>query len=69
MADVSRITVGEVRTRLERGEPLAIVDARSPDSWRQSDSQIPGSIRVPPDEVGAHLHEIPKDRAVLTFCT
>ena len=69
MADVSRITVEEVRERLDRGEPLAIVDARSPDSWSKSDSQIPGSIRVPPDDVAAHLREIPRDRAVLTFCT
>jgi rhodanese-related sulfurtransferase len=69
MAEVSRITVDEARERLDRGEPLAIVDARSQDSWGHSDEQIPGSIRVPPDEAAAHLDEIPRDRAVVTYCT
>lgn len=46
--DVTRITVGEVRERLARGEPLAIVDARSAEAWGKAETQIPGSIRVPP---------------------
>jgi hypothetical protein len=31
--------------------------------------QPPGSIRVPPDDVAGHWQRIPKDRAVVTFCT
>jgi rhodanese-related sulfurtransferase len=67
--DIMRITVDEVRERLDRGEPLAIVDARSADSWEKADTQIPGSIRVPPDDVEAHVEEVPRDRAVVTYCT
>jgi rhodanese-related sulfurtransferase len=67
--EVTRVTVDEVRTRLDRGEPLAIVDARSADAWSKATSRIPGAIRVPPDDVAAHLEEIPRDRAVITYCT
>ena len=69
MADVSRITVDEARERLDRGEPLAFVDARSQDSWSKSETQIPGSTRVPPDDVAAHRGDVPRDRAVVTYCT
>jgi superoxide dismutase, Fe-Mn family len=67
--EVTRITVDEVRERLARGEPLAIVDARSAEAWEKTETQIPGSIRVPPDDVAGHAADIPRDRAVVAYCT
>lgn len=67
--EVPRITVDEVSDRLERGEPLGFVDARSAEAWSEADSRIPGSIRVPPDDVEGHLDEIPKGRAVVAYYT
>lgn len=67
--EVMRITVDEVRERLARGEPLALVDARSAESWGKAETQIPGSIRVPPDDVSAHAAAVPRDRSVVTYCT
>jgi rhodanese-related sulfurtransferase len=67
--EVTRITVDEVRERLARGEPLAIVDARSAEAWGQAETQIPGSIRVPPDDVAGHAAAVPRDRAVVAYCT
>ena len=67
--EVTRVTVDEVKTRLDRGEPLVFVDARSQESWGKSDKQVPGSIRVPPDEAAGHLGEIPRGRAIITYCT
>ncbi len=67
--DVARVTVDEVKARIDRGEPIAFIDARSVSSWGESDEQIRGSIRVPPDDVNAHLAEIPKDRSIVTYCT
>ena len=66
---INRITVDELRERLNRGEPVALVDARSNDAWEKAELQPPGSIRVPPDDVAGHWQRIPKDRAVVTFCT
>jgi rhodanese-related sulfurtransferase len=67
--EVSRVTVDEVRMRLDRGEPLVFVDARSAESWSKAQSQIPGSVRVPPDEVAGHVDGVPRGRAVVTYCT
>jgi len=67
--EVTRITVEEVRTRLDRGEPLGFVDARSAESWSKAKSQIPGSVRVPPDDVANHVDGVPRGRAIVTYCT
>jgi rhodanese-related sulfurtransferase len=67
--EVTRITVDEVRERLARGEALAIVDARSAESWEKAETQIPGSFRVPPDDVAGHAASVPRGRAVVAYCT
>jgi rhodanese-related sulfurtransferase len=67
--EATRVTVDEVRERMERGEQFAFVDTRNPVAWGESDVKLPGAIRVPADEVEEHLDEIPRDRAVITYCT
>ena len=67
--EATRITVDEVDERLKRGEEFAFVDTRNPQAWAQSDRKLPNAIRVPADEVDQHLNEIPRDRAVITYCT
>jgi rhodanese-related sulfurtransferase len=67
--EATRITVDEVKERLDRGEQFAFVDTRNPQAWGQSDSKLPGAIRVPAEELEQHVPEIPRDRAVITYCT
>jgi rhodanese-related sulfurtransferase len=67
--EATRVTVDEVRERMERGEQFAFVDTRNPVAWGESDVKLPGAIRVPADELEQHLDEIPRDRAVITYCT
>jgi rhodanese-related sulfurtransferase len=67
--ELTRVTVDEVRERMGRGEPFAFVDTRNPKAWGESDVKLPGALRIPADEVGQHLSEIPKDRVVITYCT
>jgi rhodanese-related sulfurtransferase len=67
--EVSRVTLDEVRTRLDRGEPLVFVDARSAESWGKAKTQIPGSVRVPPDDVAGHADAVPRGRGIITYCT
>lgn len=69
VATPERISVREVKARLNRGEKVTFLDARSPDSWNKADAQIPGSLRVPPDEVDQHLREIPRDGLIVPYCT
>jgi rhodanese-related sulfurtransferase len=67
--EVTRVTVDEVRARLDRGEPLLFVDARSADAWSKAQTQIPGSVRVPPDDVAGHVDGVPSGRSIITYCT
>jgi rhodanese-related sulfurtransferase len=65
----TRVTVDEIKERMARGEPFTFVDTRNPQAWGEATTKLPGAIRVPADEVDAHLSEIPKDRTVITYCT
>ena len=67
--EATRVTVDEVRERMDRGEQFTFVDTRNPVAWGESDVKLPGAIRVPADELEQHLQEIPRDRAVITYCT
>ena len=65
----TRITVDEVKQRMDRGEQFAFVDSRNAQAWAEADRKLPSAIRVPAEELEQHLDEIPKDRAVITYCT
>lgn len=65
----TRVTVDEIQARMERGEPFTFIDTRKPEDWEQSDSKLPGALRIPVDEIEAHLAEIPRDRTVIAYCT
>ena len=67
--EATRVTVDEVKERMERGEQFAFVDTRNPVAWGESDAKLPGAVRVPASELEQHLSEIPRDRAVITYCT
>jgi rhodanese-related sulfurtransferase len=67
--EATRVTVDEVRERMGRGEQFTFVDTRNPVAWGESDVKLPGAVRVPANELEQHLDEIPRDRAVITYCT
>ena len=67
--EVTRVTADEVKERMDRGEQFAFLDTRNPQAWGEADTKLPGAIRVPADEVEKHLDEIPRGRAVVTYCT
>ena len=67
--EATRITVDEVKERMDRGEQFTFVDSRNPKAWAEADKKLPNAIRVPAEELEQHLNEIPKDRTVITYCT
>lgn len=64
-----RITPAEAKRRLDSGEAVVFLDSRSDEAWRKAELQIPKSIRVPPDDVEAHLDEIPRRGLIVPYCT
>ena len=67
--EATRVTVDEVKERMERGEQFAFVDTRNPKAWSEAETKLPGAIRVPAEGTEEHISEIPRDRAVITYCT
>ena len=67
--EATRVTADELKERIGRGEQFAFLDTRNPKAWGEAETKLPGAIRVPADEVEQHLGEIPRDRAVITYCT
>ena len=69
MPDNLRITVDEVRKRMEAGENFVLIDTRNPQAWSQSDVKLPEAIRLPLDNLDENLSKIPKDKLVVAYCT
>ena len=67
--EATRVTVDEVKARLDRGEKFTFVDTRNPKAWAEANTKLPNAIRVSADEVEQHLDQIPHDRTVITYCT
>ena len=65
----SRITIDELKRRMESGEDFTIIDVRKPEAWAESDTMIPESIRVPLDDLEKNLARIPKNRPAVAYYT
>ena len=63
------ITPEDAKQRLDRGDRIVFVDARNPVAWGESDVKLPGAVRIPLDEVEAHLGAVPRDAATVAYCT
>jgi rhodanese-related sulfurtransferase len=63
------VTPSQAKEMLERGDPVVFVDARNPVAWGSSEVKLPGAIRIPAEQVGAHLGHVPTGSTVLAYCT
>lgn len=66
---VDRITPAELAARLAGPNPPVVLDVRSRSQYDQDDAQIPGSVRVPPDQVEEWVAQADRARAVVAYCT
>jgi rhodanese-related sulfurtransferase len=69
MPDNLRITVDELRKRMEDGEDFTIIDTRNPQAWSQSDERLLDAIRVPSDTLDENRSQIPKNKPIVAYCT
>jgi rhodanese-related sulfurtransferase len=68
MAEALRISPTDAKARVDAGQAI-VLDMVSPLAWDQIDVAIAGALRIPPDELGSHLNELPKDRDLIAYCT
>ncbi len=67
--DAERISVEELREKMERGERLQVLDVRNRIDYMKSDSALPGAIRVPANRVAEHLNELDPTVETIAYCT
>ncbi len=55
-----------LKSRLEKGEPLYLLDVRAPEEY--ADWRIDGTVNIPKYELEARLQEVPKEKEIITIC-
>jgi hypothetical protein len=65
--EIPRISPETLKSRIEGGESILVVDARSAGEF--ASRHIPGSISVPLGEVASRLDEFPRDQEIVFYCT
>jgi membrane protein DedA with SNARE-associated domain len=66
---MARVSPEELKSKLDAGEPLVIVDLRHPLDFLPYPQVLPGAIRLLPSEVEQRHDEIPRDREIILYCT
>jgi rhodanese-related sulfurtransferase len=71
--NVDLISAAELKSKVDRNEPLVILDVRSSESYANSDRRIKGAIHVKVRRLEHRLNfpplkDAPRDREVITYC-
>lgn len=66
---MSKISVEDLKRRLDAGDAISVVDVRHPLSVELDPETIPGAINFTLEEIEHRHHEIPRDRDSVLYCT
>ncbi|HEY2933957.1 MAG TPA: VTT domain-containing protein [Acidobacteriota bacterium] len=64
-----RIKPEELHQRMQSGEPVTVVDLRSPLAYSTDRFSIPGSVRISPEELERRASELPIGSELVLYCT
>jgi len=65
----ARLEPHELKAQLDAGEPVYIVDLRQPLELVPDPFALPGAVHVSPEALAGRIHEIPRDRDIVLYCT
>lgn len=69
ISDVERITVAEF-VKLQKTDKVVVIDTRAPGQWLRAKDKIPGAIRLKSfDDLDQFKKDVPRDQAIVTYCT
>ncbi|MGH7839956.1 MAG: rhodanese-like domain-containing protein [Candidatus Binataceae bacterium] len=66
MAELSELEPAELKRRLERGDPITVLDVREPEELRIA--AFPGAVHIPMNEIPARLTELDPDAELVVVC-
>ncbi|MGI8989051.1 MAG: VTT domain-containing protein [Bryobacteraceae bacterium] len=64
---IARITPRELKSKLDAGDEVMIVDLRS--ALAGDEDSIPGALRISIEELTGRHQEIPRDRDIVLYCS
>jgi NhaP-type Na+/H+ or K+/H+ antiporter len=67
--EAPRISVEELAQLLASKDPPLVLDVRTRGQYAQDEGQIPGSVRVLPDQIQEWASTAARDRRVVAYCT
>lgn len=67
LSEITRITVDEVKAKLDAGANIVIVDARSTREYEGS--HIAGAISIPLGEIAQSYSDLRRYDEIITYCT
>lgn len=66
---ISRITVEELKEKMDEGEEVMVVDLRHHLDFDADPETIPGAFRIDAKELEEKNDHLPRDREVILYCT
>ena len=63
-----RIDAAAAKAMTDADEAV-ILDVVASHVWPSMTRTIQGSVRIPPDEIGNRFDELPRDKAIIAYCT
>jgi membrane protein DedA with SNARE-associated domain/rhodanese-related sulfurtransferase len=66
---ISRITVEELKAKIDKGEDMVIVDLRHSLDFEADPETIPGAFRMDAKELREKNDRLPHDRQIILYCT
>ena len=66
---ISRITVEELKEKIDRSEDMVIVDLRHSLDFEADPETIPGAFRIDAKELREKNDKLPRDRQIILYCT
>ena len=68
MIPEDRISIQELKAKLEAGTPVLILDVRTAEGWNASPTKIKGAVRVPYEDVEKKLKDWKKTQEIIAYC-
>lgn len=62
------IDVDSAKAMIDDGQAM-MLDVVASHVWPSMSRTIAGAIRIPPEEIGERIGELPSDRTIIAYCT
>jgi adenylyltransferase/sulfurtransferase len=63
---MDQITPGELKARLDRCEPVTLLDVR--EGWERQLARLENSLHIPIDEIEMRVEELDPDDELVVYC-